>query len=464
MGYLLFLATSLVCFAQAPGESYVVLDPTNPSAIDWVNVTLTGDDGELWLGVEEFNPATPTEHGLRAVRVDTSTETTEENVVLQAYGDLVSSGMYPSILTWSGTGNVLIVTKENVNQTNAHLRVITQTRANLAATPSFEAVTPTTTDYHHNKPVIARDGVLPEQFLCWTRENDSASDDQDVWSKPKDASTWLSSTDRSVSTTTDEEDHCGMDFHYDGTRYLVYHRNRTLCDDNEDTGCDDGVDNDGDGLIDETEDEIWLKITTWDGTTWTNVAHFELSGSPDNDFPTIWAQTVSTGISGQSLILVAAQGNANVNVWQCTGTVASCDQASDFTKTASAVPGGKDPKIFAVSRSFEHDQFIVYEEEVGGNEPRVKIAQKCDSASNWTTAGTLPLPSGSLSGTDMHLGRSVSSSNPQVHTEGSDFWISFFAQDPDNRVFVNGQWQTVDPATFFDVMVYHGVSGDFGCQ
>lgn len=423
----LWLALALVClgtaadpcFAQAPGTTVSIIGFVDRTA---TNISVTGNALNYWMALEVNTLANATQHGMDLWRYDSTTGTVYAKANIQAYSDLTNDGMYPSIVTWSGAVDVMLVSKEDVFQPEAHLRVYEQDRDDFTQGPIFGPVTTLTTGFDHSKPHIARENLAADEFLCWTRKLTGGSDD--VWSKVNDGSTWLNGTDHTVSANPSEtEDHCMQAFHVDGKRYLVYHHDIAGGDD------------------------IWLKITSWSGGTWSNVADFALTGSAGADFPTIWVRNMTT----MSQVLIAAKsGGNNPLVWECTGLATACDSAAEFGGATTALTGMSrfDPKIFSVPRGGFVDTFLVYQNQ--GTPHRVRIAKKCASA-GWQDVGPLPLPTlfpPYNAQTDTDLGVEVSSSEPSIYWDGGEFWVSFLAEDPANNAIYEPMLYHASPSLF----------------
>jgi hypothetical protein len=293
-----------------------------------------------------------------------------------------------------------------------------QDRNNFLLLNSEEAVEASSSTNQHARPHIIRDDI-GGQYLCWTRKDS----DEDVSSKAKNGSDWEASTERVVSELGVVEDHCHMAFNYDGARYTVYHRNST--------------------------EDIYLAITTWDGTTWTPVAEFALTGSAGANYPTVYALDPS---GTTTHLLIAARGDSSTDdllVWECVGAQSACDSATEFgsaTTLSSGTASWTDPKAFIVTRPGGlEDRFIAYQK--NGTET-VRIQMKCDGDTSWTDVGALPQPAG-YSG-EYHFGVENTSSVSSVEWDGTEFWIPFLAENPDAS------------ATVFDLVVYHGDPTDAG--
>lgn len=374
-----------------------------------VNAAITGDatTGNLWFASEYEDRNLAATPAVDLVRYQLSPATVFVKSVA-AIGDLTGDGHYPTITTWPGVAKpVIVVSKEDLLQAEAHLRVTEQPRLDFTLAATVSAVTPANTGYEHSKPNLAHDVTTNEEYLCWTRKNAGV---EDVWSKPNDAATWLLSTDRPVSQTADTEDHCIQGFAPDGTRYSVYHR-------------------------DTATDDVWLELTRWTGGVWTTVAEFALQGSADANFPTVFVRK-ATATTAEVYVAASHGGGQDILFWDCgPGNVAACDSATELGASVVAVSGGGgsitllDPKVFAAPRGALVDVFIAYQftsNQVNGA-TKVFLQSKCSGAA-WVLEGFLPWPTG-VTPNKSHLGTQATSTNPSVHWDGTEFHIAFLADD-----------------------------------
>ncbi len=465
---ILFISMCVQALAQtAPGTTHALWSSVPFGSSSAANTSITGDGTDLWIAMEHLEEPTSVQPGLSIFSVPNPWSSFLMKS-LQTYGELTDDGIYPSIVTWPGAAQVWVTAKEDQLQAEAHLRVYRQNRSDFNRPATYTAVTGATTGMNHARPFLSHEGVIDEHYLCWTRKNATA---EDVWSKPKDAGNWVDSTNRAVSATSDIEDHCMHAFFPTGARYLVYHRNRL------------------------NDDEIYLKITTWDGTTWTNVSNFALDGSVGADFPSIWIYTAN----GVSTVYIAAKSASDdVLYWKCSGTQAQCDSRTEFGLAATILTGGDhhDPKIFVVPRqrslSIEgsggsgkvpspivsssspsslsvtasntnstsllmHDEFILYQKK--RNSPQVKLASKCGGTGTWVEEGWLPMPTNLAYDTHRHqeLGANKSSANPSIYWDGTYFHIPFLARHN------SGIEQSKDGKSYYqlDLLHYYGNPSDF---
>jgi hypothetical protein len=331
--------------------------------------------------------------------LDTSTGTISGRN-LQTQGELTGSGMYPSILTWGSNNNVLVVGKiDGVGTGNEpHLRVHTQDRDDMTAAPSSETVI-SEDAFEMSVPHLARDGVLPEQHLVWTVKDPTGIVKDDVKTRVKDASTWAAATLRDVSVTANTEDHAMIDFTYSGRRYTSYHRDQSS-----------------------SNPDIWLEISTWNGTTWTVVSEFGLTDSADFDFPSIWIR--NDGNTAEIAVAAHKPSTGNTAVWKCGAAAeASCDTAGEFGSYQANTTGGNRtfPEVVVVPRSNTSDTFVLVE---NGAANTVRILSICGgTASSFVEEGSLPVPPSHACGPDQMLSGDAAWARSQVKWDGTEFHV-----------------------------------------
>lgn len=269
------LVCAPIALAVAPGTSTVVKATTeNYSA---TNVSIAGANGDIWYAIESVDLDAFTEPRTNMQWWDVSGSALDGKV-LQAYG-LIASGIYPSALTWGGATNLLVSSKidpdldpTDPNTGEPHVWLYEQDRDDMSSAAVKDELVEWSTPnsaYEHGRPQLGRDPEEPELYACWTAKETGGSD-ENVFAKAKDTSDWTTSTLRNLSASSDEEDHCFMDFNYDGTRYTAYHRDQL------------------------TGDDIGLEITSFVGGTWTVVGEFPLDNSANCDRPSLWSRNTTT--------------------------------------------------------------------------------------------------------------------------------------------------------------------------
>jgi len=404
---MILLATwSQISSAQiALGTTKAVWNAAGFGTLSAANTSIAGDGSTIWPALESLESPAALEPQLSVLRLLFPWAAVSMKV-LQPTGDLVADGMYPSIVTWPGAVRIHVTGKvDNVAPNfNKQIRVYGQNRNNFAiAAEGPLEVTPTDTLLDHGRPHLAYGPASGDRFLCWTDKNATV---EHVNSKVKDQATWLASTEHIVSATADVEDHCYQAFWTDGARYTVYHRN-------------------GAG------DDIFLEITTWNGTTWSEpVADFQLQGSADADFPAIWI-SASSILNGSKAFIVAKSSNPdNILFWECAGVRTACDSSGEFGVSTTISAGGDhfDPKPFAmmVPDSFpaEHNVYVVYQKQALPR--KVKLLKRCAGAATFTEIGSLPLPASYGMFQHEELGANLSSRTRRSMSMGrqhtSVFW------------------------------------------
>lgn len=388
---------SLYCWpafrrAQAAGSSLELwVSGPNSSA---GNVSLTAANGDFWYAVEFVLTATPTEPVLQLGWYEpTPGYWSFKN--LQLTGTLTGSGIYPSILTWGGAANVFVVGKLNPTGlgTAPHLRVYTQDRDNLLAATSTERV-------RHEGDFATENVVRRRSRRIFLSEGQMLFRKRPV---PKEV---RNRTLRPVSdVANDTEDHAMSDFTGSGRRYTVYHRDSTL--------------------------DIWVEITTCDGTTWTPVAEFGLTGSEGFDFPSIFIR--NNGSDSEIAIAAHKTSTGNTALWKCgPAPSASCDSALEIGATQANTTGGNRlfPQVFITPRSSTTDTFIVVENDVGGT---VRIMSVCGgSGSIDDTEGSLPVPAvGYTCGPEQQMGADAFWAHRQVVWDGTQFHVAHLVENCD---------------------------------
>jgi hypothetical protein len=269
-------------FADAPGSVSVLDDFANNADVEVVNVGITLADGERWMVVEAVDHDTGAHSAKLYWRGGPQPE---EQVVTDPF-DLLAGAMYPAIVAWPGSALVHLTIKEDAEQEatcgsscvgGAQLEVVRVDRDTVAtATPLYADVVSGANNptFKHGRPDLAHDVTLDEEYVCWTRSDpdDPSNDDDDLVAKAKDGSTWLDSTQVSLSVQADptNEDHCEIDFLDDGTALSIFHRS------------DEGI-------------RIALD---WAGS----IARYTLQDSSGYDFPSI---SVWHGASADNLWVVA---------------------------------------------------------------------------------------------------------------------------------------------------------------
>lgn len=354
-------------FAPGTTEVVVVAGTTFPTGR---NVSFTQGVGKEWYALETLDGAAPAPAG-KLVWRDPVLHTSALKV-LQATGDLVNDGIFPSVTFNLGIPSRIVVTGKVDDPFPifaAHLKIFTQEAALWANAPTDEIVTPVSA-LEHSVPSLVHDN------LSWTAKNDPVV--SDVKFKVKDGVDWFISTLRVVSGPGDTEDHSQLALNYSGRRYIVYHRD----------------------MPGATDPDIWLQIATWIGGTWTVVQDFGLNGSAGLDFPSIYVR--NSGLTSE--IAVVARSTPpppnvkNVALWRCGPAIeTSCETAAQFGAVPQVVTNSKNytiAEVLIVPRAETRDVYVFVQDEGGAN-TRVVLLPVCGATGgSFTTnrGGVIPYP------------------------------------------------------------------------
>lgn len=457
----LALLSPAVTHAQtAPGRSLVIRSFDD---INHVTVAMSGDGSRqkdrLFFASEfidtNFPVNDPNEfHGLAYTHFNATDQSVACDKDLQSPNLLQGRGMYPTILAWDESPEVIVVGRVvfpipllgvEVHGFNVYYQP--RGRGSCNTPPrvdiSFRNDTFPNPPNTFTRPHLVRDGTNGFQdasYICFTHSDEDFANanppEQNVGSRVFDSSMLDRATVKRIATRapvrvgqrTDrsEEDHCMMAFKErsgDNARYTVYHLEQPRNDHG-----------------------IFIHIDSWNPFSgFARGRTFELPDS-SADFPSIWIEELPNGDDARFLVAASSiNGAEEALVWTCTGDAGDCDRTNDFTRSSLRTSvrqsnSFRDPKVFSVQEfGFSpfvapriHD-FMVYQRERGQGDA-VLLAKRCNGGS-WVEVGALPPPSTTsrYNGADQYLGtppRSIAAaSHPQVFVDGTRFWVAYLAQN-----------------------------------